>query len=583
MAGSSALVAATRSVGAEPLCRYGLRARFRGSGFVGGRPYVRGMREVLVDEREAAGLDALAGLAGQEAALYAAMAGQLHDSAVLSRRLCGAGGPERFLEVEVAGTLRIGQGAAGHRLREASRLVETLTCTFAGLAAGAVFLGQARIVLELTESCTEAVAAEVDRRLHTATPDLACWSGRRLRDRVRRLVLTVEADLDPLATARRELTARARRKVSVRPEPDGMGSLWALLPAEQLRAFTVGLDELHRRQQTADRALGIDRTADQRRADLIAMLPALALHALDGTAPTVSPAGACTHPAVLLHVHIPMATALGRSSEPATLDGYGPISASHARLLLPDATLRAVLVDSATGQPLHLDPALHRPAPHRPAPHRPAGHERHPDETQPTARPAPADIPAAQGPATEAAPVPVARLAALMPDGPVLVRDDPEPRHHPSTGLARLVRLRDPLCTGPGCSQSAHRCDLDHATPWPAGPTAAGNLTPKSRRCHRAKTLSWQVIDDPDGSHTWTGPSGRSYPVPAYWPPPPPPRPHRQDPQLPPPHPELLRALDGPALPDLAPDLNQPTQPTEPARPPERLQLIPDRDAEPPF
>ena len=64
-----------------------------------------------------------------------------------------------------------------------------------------------------------------------------------------------------------------------------MGSLWALLPAEQLRAFTVGLDVLAARQQHADRAAGVDRTADQRRADLLALLPALALHALDGTTP----------------------------------------------------------------------------------------------------------------------------------------------------------------------------------------------------------------------------------------------------------------------------------------------------------
>ena len=526
------------------------------------------MQEVLVDEREAAGLDVLADLAAQEAALYAKTAAQLHESAVLSQRLRGADGPERFLELEVAGTLRIGQGSAGHRLREATRLVETLTHTFRGLARGMVFLGQARIVLELTDACTEEVAAEVDRRLHASTPDLSCWSARRLRDRVRRLVLTVEADLDPEATARREQTARARRKVSVRPEPDGMGSLWALLPAEQLRAFAVGLDELHRRQLVADRALGIDRTADQRRADIIAMLPALALHALDGTAPTVSPAGACTHPAVVLNVHIPMATSLGLSSEPATLEGYGPISASHARLLLPDATLRAVLVDRLTGQPLHVDPALHRPAPRDPSR----------DERERASRPATAEGTAA--PAGEPAPASVSRLAALVPEEPVVVRDDPQPRYAPSTGLARLIRVRDPLCTGPGCSQGAHRSDLDHGRPWPAGPTAAGNLTPKSRRCHRAKTFSWQVVDHPDGSHSWTGPSGRTYRVPAYWPAPPPLRHYRPDPRLPGPDAELLRALDGPVLPDLAPELDQVAGPP---RPPERLQLVPSRDIEPPF
>ena len=39
--------------------------------------------------------------------------------------------------------------------------------------------------------------------------------------------------------------------------------------------------------------------------------------------------------------------------------------------------------------------------------------------------------------------------------------------------LADLVRTRDAACRFPGCRQPAHRCDLDHVTPWPAGATTA--------------------------------------------------------------------------------------------------------------
>lgn len=109
-----------------------------------------------------------------------------------------------------------------------------------------------------------------------------------------------------------------------------------------------------------------------------------------------------------------------------------------------------------------------------------------------------------------------------------MLHEHPEPSHDPSRALAELVRLRDPLCTGPGCSTSSHRSDLDHETPWPTGPAAPGNLRPRSRRCHRAKTFSWTVTRHPDDSTRWTSPTGRSYHVPPYWPPTPTPHHSRQ-------------------------------------------------------
>ncbi len=462
-----------------------------------------------------------------------------------------------------------------------------------------------------------------------------------MRNRVTTLVLTVESELDPAGTARREATARRGRRISIRPEPDGMASLWALLPAAQLRAFTVGLDELHARQLLADRRAGIDRTADQRRADLLALLPALALHALAGTTPIFTPDGGCGHPAVVLNVHVPVATVLGWSEHPGHLDGYGPISAEHTRLLLPTAHLRRILTDQHTGQPLHADTHLHGPHPdpaapaaaaaaaraedtagpaedttgpgdtnedHTPADRRaaddtagqtaepaaatattsatemgrptepgspaettglagttslagtagPAGQVTTPaaawpktnPASEPTTRtdpnptgapqPAPASpTPASQAPAPQPAPSadPTAaparnRLLEMLPDQPIILHDTPEPHYRPSAALARLIRLRDPLCTAPGCATTSTRSDLDHDQPWPHGRTAAYNLHPKSRRCHRAKTLSWTATHHSDGSHTWTSPTGRSYPVPAHWQPAPTPQPPRPAPPV---------------------------------------------------
>ncbi|MGB3322778.1 MAG: hypothetical protein WBB05_09205 [Mycolicibacterium fortuitum] len=55
-----------------------------------------------------------------------------------------------------------------------------------------------------------------------------------------------------------------------------------------------------------------------------------------------------------------------------------------------------------------------------------------------------------------------------------------------------------------------------HTTPWPAGPTHPGNLGPKCRTHHLIKTFEagengWTDIQHPDGSHTWTSPTGNSY------------------------------------------------------------------------
>ena len=58
----------------------------------------------------------------------------------------------------------------------------------------------------------------------------------------------------------------------------------------------------------------------------------------------------------------------------------------------------------------------------------------------------------------------------------------------PTAEIARLVRARHPHCRFPGCRQAAASCDLDHAIPYPAGPTTPGNLGPLCRRHHNLKT-----------------------------------------------------------------------------------------------
>jgi hypothetical protein len=59
--------------------------------------------------------------------------------------------------------------------------------------------------------------------------------------------------------------------------------------------------------------------------------------------------------------------------------------------------------------------------------------------------------------------------------------------YRPPAALRDHLRVAFPTCTGPGCRQPAHRCDLDHLVPFPAGPTTSGNVRPLCRSHHNEK------------------------------------------------------------------------------------------------
>ncbi|MEZ0338587.1 DUF222 domain-containing protein [Mycobacterium sp. pV006] len=118
-------------------------------------------------------------------------------------------------------------------------------------------------------------------------------------------------------------------------------------------------------------------------------------------------------------------------------------------------------------------------------------------------------------------PVPIALLAEAIRTGAkvselVLPGADPEPRYRPSAALAEFVRMRDLFCRFPGCDIPADRCDIDHVTPYPFGPTHPSNLSCKCRGHHLLKTFwcgdgGWNDIQLPDGTVIWTAPTGHKY------------------------------------------------------------------------
>ena len=283
-----------------------------------------------------------------------------------------------------------------------------------------------------------------------------------LKERLVRAVLRVESETDPQAVEYRHAAAAADRRTWSRPEPDGMALAAAVLTAEQVRTWTLGLDTLEKAERISDREAGVDRTADQRRADLFAALPAMLLHArAELAAAGLIPSALSSREIqsrLVLNIHVPVTTVLDLNSEPGRLDGYGPIAAEHVRLVRPVA-FRRILVDQLTGRPIRVDEVI----PADPDPQRFRE-----------------------------------QVRGLLPTEPELVVDTAEPQHDPSARLGRLVDLRDIRCAGPGCGcTSNHR---DHLEPWPAGPTAAWNLGLLSGRCHAAKHTGWTLLRHLDGS-----------------------------------------------------------------------------------
>ncbi|MDO5696574.1 MAG: HNH endonuclease [Dermatophilus congolensis] len=96
----------------------------------------------------------------------------------------------------------------------------------------------------------------------------------------------------------------------------------------------------------------------------------------------------------------------------------------------------------------------------------------------------------------------LARIVTDPVDGSVI--DASTDSYRPTAAMRRYVTARDRTCRAPGCTVPAERCDLDHGTNWPHGPTAPGNLTAKHRRHHEFKTRRlWRAEQQPDGTVTW--------------------------------------------------------------------------------
>ncbi|MDF2146962.1 HNH endonuclease, partial [Knoellia sp. p5-6-4] len=161
-----------------------------------------------------------------------------------------------------------------------------------------------------------------DRRAVDAAlaADLPTLSDRQVESRAKALAVRFDA----ASVVTRAAKARVDRRVSLRPAPDTMTYLTALLPVEQGVAVYAALHAA----VGAARATGDGAAPDQRGAGQVMA---------DTLVERVT--GQATAAAVPLEVQLvlPAETLLGGGDEPATLPGGHPVPAAFARRLLADS------------------------------------------------------------------------------------------------------------------------------------------------------------------------------------------------------------------------------------------------------
>ncbi|HEU5387041.1 MAG TPA: DUF222 domain-containing protein [Streptosporangiaceae bacterium] len=212
------------------------------------------------------------------------------------------------------------------------------------------------------------------------------------------------------------------------------------------------------------------------------------------------------------HLTVPLATLLGLTDRPGELPGLGPVDPWLARDLAaasaanPKTSWCLTVTDSRGRAEGH---ACARPEPRRQAPPGPDP----PGFTVTQAGPGP---PGGYGTWRFTTGVPGQRTWIFTID-PIPAGDCDHryeaSGHDPGVKLRHLTQIRHATCTGPMCERPSGRADFEHNIPYDkGGRTCLCNAGPKCRHEHRLKQdPKWKVEQHPDGSFTWTTPSGRQY------------------------------------------------------------------------
>ena len=204
--------------------------------------------------------------------------------------------------------------AKGSRLLGlAKALVTEMPHTLAALETGQLNEWRATLLVRETACLTAADRAAVDEELAADTGTLAGAGDRRLVAAAR----TAAYRLDPRSVTERAAHAATERHVSLRPAPDTMCHLTALLPVAQGVAVYTALT----RHADTLRTAGDPRTRGQAMADAL-------VERTTGTPGGIS--------GIEIQLVMTDRTLFQADAEPARLPGYGTVPAGWARTLIND-------------------------------------------------------------------------------------------------------------------------------------------------------------------------------------------------------------------------------------------------------
>ena len=163
--------------------------------------------------------------------------------------------------------------------------------------------------------------------------------------RFRTLVRTLAERLQSETLGVRHRAAKERRGLWSEIDRDGMAFLNLYLPAEDLGRITANLDAV---------ASSLDAEPDETRT--------MAQLRLDTAVDLLTGVGTKANVSATVAITVPVMTLLGRSNEPAVMEGVGPIDLETARTLTAAApTLTRLLTDPVSGEILTMDSKQYRP------------------------------------------------------------------------------------------------------------------------------------------------------------------------------------------------------------------------------
>jgi hypothetical protein len=236
---------------------------------------------------------------------------------------------ERGIAAQVGLAKRCSPHAAARFVGWAKILTTELPQTFAALQRGAITEWRATLLARETVFLSRADRARVDAQL---APRLEQLGDKRLVAEARKLAY----ELDPAGFVQRQRAAEQDRRVTLRPAPDTMARLTALLPVTDGVSAYAALC----RDADARIAAGDPRTRSQLMADLLTER-LTGQRSVQGTP-------------VEVNLVISTDTLLGNGDEPAHLDGLGPVPAPAARDLILNTGapvwLRRVFTAPGSGQ-----------------------------------------------------------------------------------------------------------------------------------------------------------------------------------------------------------------------------------------